>query len=588
MVVMKASAPLRPNKSLVAKPASSAVLLSQKSALVVTACLLAAVYALYAPSLDFQFILDDHRFTNDPRIQMPDHVWEYFSNFVWAQFIGGPPSFYRPIFLLWMRINFLLSALSPWGWHLLSIAKHVAVAVLLGLLVWRLLRDRTAALLASALFVLHPAQAESVAWVTVPDPLMSAGLLASLLFFWMYREAVSSRQEPKDRKSRGRSKTEAPSSREGVWLVLSAAFYAASLLAKETAIVFPAVIFSLALFVPESSPVEAGSPKQPRQGWARRSRNALVQVTPFLGATLIYLLMRLNALDGKLGAATQHLSWATIVLSWPGILWFYAKTIFWPVRSYAFADGDLVEHYSAREVLLPAFAVVATVAALFVLAQWCWRKAGVELSRREARGVQSALFIGALLLVLPIVPALNLNALNPGDFLHGRYTYLPLAGLTMLLAAAWHLSGKARIPLVLFAAAVAVVLGVLTVSQEKMWKDDLTVFTTAHALAPRNQPVAKNLSDAQVQQALRLEDEGRCSEAVPVFEKVAKDYPQDWYAWAALGVCMVQLNDLPRAEESLRRAAEISHDARVTEQWQQLRANMGLPEIALPNTSLPK
>jgi tetratricopeptide (TPR) repeat protein len=152
----------------------------------------------------------------------------------------------------------------------------------------------------------------------------------------------------------------------------------------------------------------------------------------------------------------------------------------------------------------------------------------------------------------------------------------------MALAAAWRLSGKARIALAYFAAVVAIVFGELTVSQETMWKDDLTVFTTAHALAPRNAPVSRNLADAQVQQALQLEDEGRCGEAVPVFEQVAKDYPQDWYAWAALGVCMVQLNDLPKAEESLRRAAEISHDARVIEQWRQLRANMGLPNIALP------
>lgn len=582
MVAMKASAPLRPDTSLVAKPAAAADLLTPKPALAIAASLLAAVWAVYAPSLNFQFILDDHRFTNDPRIQMPDHVWEYFSNFVWAQFNGGPPSFYRPVFLLWMRINFLLSALSPWGWHFLSIAKHVAVAALLGLLVWQLLRDRTSALLASALFALHPAQTESVAWVTVPDPLMAASLLASLLFFWKYREAVSMRQEVGNRKSRGRARNEPASERYVLWFALSLAFYAAALLAKETAIIFPAVIFSLILFVPESMPAQPGSRKQPKESLAFRRRGALVQVTPFLAVTLIYLLMRLNALKGTLGAATQHLAWSTISLSWPAILWFYTKAIFWPVRSYAFANADLVERFSVQQTLLPVLAVACICAALFGLAAWCWRKARVELQGPEAAGVRSALLTGTLLLVLPIVPALNINALNPGDFLHGRYTYLPLAGLMMALAAAWRLSGKARIALAYFAAVVAIVFGELTVSQETMWKDDLTVFTTAHALAPRNALVSRNLADAQVQQALQLEDEGRCGEAVPVFEQVAKDYPQDWYAWAALGVCMVQLNDLPKAEESLRRAAEISHDARVIEQWRQLRANMGLPNIALP------
>jgi hypothetical protein len=48
--------------------------------------------------LGFQFILDDHRFAADPRIQQSGHVWDYFANFVWAQFTGAPPSFYRPMF----------------------------------------------------------------------------------------------------------------------------------------------------------------------------------------------------------------------------------------------------------------------------------------------------------------------------------------------------------------------------------------------------------------------------------------------------------------------------------------------------------
>ena len=53
--------------------------------------------------------------------------------------------------------------------------------------------------------------------------------------------------------------------------------------------------------------------------------------------------------------------------------------------------------------------------------------------------MQRAVVLGALILVLPILLALNLNSLNPGDFLHGRYTYLPLTGLMILLATLWHL-----------------------------------------------------------------------------------------------------------------------------------------------------
>jgi hypothetical protein len=177
-------------------------LLSTRTLLAIAFCCLVLLFVVYGQSLQFQFILDDHRFTADRRIQESGHIWDYFASFVWAQFNGAPPSFYRPVFLLWMRINFLLSGSSPWGWHLLSITKHALVAAMLGVLAWKLLRDSMAALLAATLFALHPAQTESVSWVTVPDPLMSAGILIALLCYFRYSEPASVKQHGRAKKSR--------------------------------------------------------------------------------------------------------------------------------------------------------------------------------------------------------------------------------------------------------------------------------------------------------------------------------------------------------------------------------------------------
>ncbi len=152
------SAPTRLQKPPISAPASRELgLLSRPGFfLPVALCLVAAVFVVYAPTLDYQFIVDDHFFTSDPRVQTSGHVWEYFTDYVWAEYDGGPATFYRPLFILWTRLNFILCGLSPWGWHLLSIAKHVLVAVLLGMLAWKLLRDRFAALIAATLFALHP------------------------------------------------------------------------------------------------------------------------------------------------------------------------------------------------------------------------------------------------------------------------------------------------------------------------------------------------------------------------------------------------------------------------------------------------
>ncbi len=555
-------------------------LLSPRAFLAVALCLAAVIFAVYSPALKFQFVLDDHRYTGDPRIQDSGHVWEYFANYVWAQFTGGPPSFYRPLFILWLRMNFIVSALSPWGWHFLSITTHLAVAGLLGLLVWTLLRDRVAALVAMALFALHPAQAESVALISVPDPLMCTCILGAVILYLKYAAGFpgSQAQEKKSRKvARSKDTTPPPTS---WWLIASASLCFAALLTKETAMVLPAMIFVVAFLMPRAKAGPRGSEKNEDAVFRSRLVRAFRETLPFAGATVLYLLMRRNAFGGKFGSLTQHLSWRTVLLSWPATLWFYVKALLWPIQSHAFADPTLAEGFSLGGVLLPAVGVGCAVATLAAALFWAWRKAQRELTDRDAAGVKYALLIGTLLLVLPILPALHLNALNPGDFLHGRYTYLPSVGLMLLVATGWHLSGKLRIPLLCACGVLALLFTALAVSQEQQWKDDLTIYTIAHALAPHNAPVAKNLANAHVQLALHQADDGQCSQAMPVFEQVSRDYPEDWYAWAGLGICFVQLNNLPKAEESLHRAADLSHNPRVMQQWQDLRAKMGLPSSA--------
>jgi hypothetical protein len=565
-------------------PAGTKGLLSPWNLGLVTIALVAGVFLVYSPALNFQFILDDHRFLGDPRLQSSGHLWEYFTSYVWAQSVGAPVSFYRPVFVLWLRLNFILSGMSSWGWHLLSIVKHVTVAVLLGLLVWKLLRDRVAALIASTLFALHPAQTESVAWITVPDPLMSAAVVCTLLLYLIYAERVPADCQPAEKsnqRSRQQIRVKSKDDYSTVWLMASAAACLTALMAKETAIVLPAILFALALITPFAKPGREQIAGGKSSGFGVRLVSAVRETLPFLGVTVVYLLLRINALGGRLSPPTQHLPWGTVLLSWPAVLWFYVKVMLWPVRSHAFADPSLVDTFSTRTVLLPTLGVCCALALLIGVCVWAWKTARRELPDREAAGVNRALLLGATLLVLPVLLALNLNALNPGDFLHGRYTYLPLTGLMLLVATGWHLAKKRHTILLVAAGLLAAVFSVLAFRQEGAWKDDLTVFTVAHQNAPHNEPVAMNLVRARVQIALELADAGRCDEAVPTFEEAIGQYPQDWYAWAGLGECRFKRNDLPGAEQSLRRAAELSHEPRITQAWQQVRAKMGLSSAPL-------
>jgi hypothetical protein len=409
---------------------------------------------------------------------------------------------------------------------------------------------------------------------------MSGALLVSLLLYLEYAERVvagaqSDAGKPR-RKSQKRIRANTKSQASMAWLIASVASFMAALMAKETAIIWPAVLFVTVLMEPFDGPNGGKASREGRVGLAGRAFLALREIVPFLGVTMLYLLLRIRALGGYVSPATQHLAWTTVLLSWPSSLWFYVRVLLWPVRSGAFADPNLAETFSLRGVFLPCLGVGCAVAVLIGGCVWAWRKAHRELGNREAAGVRWGLLLGVGILVLPILLTLNLNALNPGDFLHGRYTYLPLTGLMLLLATGFHLLKNGRAILLTVAGLVAVAFGVLTIQQERDWKDDLTIFTAAHENAPHNGPVAQNLARAHVQVALELDEAGRCNEAVPIFEEAIRQYPQDWYAWAGLGECRVKLNDLPGAEQSLRRAAELSHEPRVREEWQAVREKIGL------------
>lgn len=592
------AAPTRLQKPPISAPVSGASGLFSRPGFFIPVALffIAAVFAVYAATLNFQFVVDDHFFTSDPRVQSSGHLWEYFANYAWAEYPGGPAAFYRPLFILWMRVNFILAGMSPWGWHLLSIAKHVVAAVLLGLLAWKLLRDRFAALMAGTLFALHPAQVESVAWATVPDPLMSAGVLCTVLLYLRYARLRHVRgfpeSEVQERRSRKGALPKKASQPSVLWLWSSAAICLVTLFAKETAIILPVVIFALAIYRPRGEPaatdrvptdrapkdrVPKDRAKSKGASLGTRLAQAFYQIVPFACVTFLYLFMRFNALGGKLSTQAQHLPWSTVLLSWPATLWFYVKVLLWPIRSYAFADPVLAEGFSVRGVLWPSLGVACAAGVLAGALIWAWRKADRDLSPDEAVGVEYALLLGVLLLVLPILLTLDLNALSAGDFLHGRYTYLPLAGLMLLVATGCRLTRKHRMALLCAGGLLGVVFAALTMSQEQQWKDDLTVLTVAHQLAPLNTRVAQALADARVHAALQLDADGRYSEALPVLEQVTAENPQDWYAWAALADCYYQLNNFSEAEKSLHRAAELSHKAEVLQQWQELRTEMGLP-----------
>ena len=122
-----------------------------------TGIVLGLTFAVYAQTLGFQFVHDDvGQIVENPAVQSWHYLAQYFTAQVWA---GVTPellgNYYRPLFLIWLRLNDAVFGLHPWAWHLTTLLLHVAVTGLVYLLAWRIVKDRWTALLAALIFGLH-------------------------------------------------------------------------------------------------------------------------------------------------------------------------------------------------------------------------------------------------------------------------------------------------------------------------------------------------------------------------------------------------------------------------------------------------
>src|SRR5208282_2990003 len=85
----------------------------------------------------------------------------------------------------------------PFGFHLLSLALHMGVVLLLFAVTEQLFGDRLLSLVAAGLFALHPIHTESVAWIAgVTDLELSFFFLLTFLLYLRLEKWGSQRAAP--------------------------------------------------------------------------------------------------------------------------------------------------------------------------------------------------------------------------------------------------------------------------------------------------------------------------------------------------------------------------------------------------------
>jgi tetratricopeptide (TPR) repeat protein len=425
------------------------------------AMLLAAI--AYCRTLASSFVLDDFGIiVINPWLESWRFIPKFFTAHVWASLgWSGGGNYYRPLFLLWLSFNRHLFGLTPAWWHLTAVALHLACSFLAYALAKRILRDDVTASLAALLFAAFPGHIEAVAWISgSSELLLAASFLAAFILYMDWASPATSKPKP-------------------TLLIGSIAAYTCALLAKETAMVLPFLVFAHSWVFPR---------KQSENSYPRivsRMRGAFASTFPYLLVTLAYFVARTAALSGS-ATSQSHAPLKNVLLTLPAAILFYAQHLAWPFRLSYLYDFDLVTQPAFANFIGPLVAVVTISVVLWLIV------------RRSA--LAKFLLCWIAFLTAPAVAALMLFSRH--DYVHDRYLYLPSVGFCILLAtliaqiaglAAVRMTGvTSPLAAAILSLALAVVFAVSTFRQAAYWDNDIALLTWASQRAPHN-PLARQL-----------------------------------------------------------------------------------------------
>ncbi len=462
--------------------------------------LFALTFLTYLPALRNGWIWDDdHYLTRNPALNDAGGLVR-----IWTE-PAASPQYYPAVFTsFWIERR--LFGLRPAGYHLTNIALQGLNAACL----WKLLEglELPGALLAAALFAVHPIEAESVAWVTERKNVLSGFFyLLALLAYLGYR------------KKRGTK----PSAGRRPYLT-SLAFFVLAMLSKTVSASMPVAALLIIAW---------------KEGkWDRRE---LARLLPFFAAAVagglatVYLERHLVGAMGKewdLGA------WARLLLAGRSF-WFYAGKIFWPAHlAFIYPRWRVDPAIWWQWLFTPA-------CLLLVLILWIRRK---QIGRGPLAAV---LFFAAAL-----VPALGFFDVYPFRFSYvaDHFQYHAGVGILALAAAgATVLARRLRVrrPVCWVAGGVVVaVLAGMTFAQCRMYQDPETLWRATLERDPSAWMAETNLATV-------LSDEGRVPEALEHYQAALRLKPDYSVGENNLGVALDKLGRRDEAMQHYRRAIEL-------------------------------
>jgi len=166
----------------------------------------------------------------------------------------------------------------------------------------------------------------------------------------------------------------------------------------------------------------------------------------------------------------------------------------------------------------------------------------VLFAYRAARRVRQ-LWVAYAWFLFPLLPSLNTRWMNEDDFIHDRYTYMSMLGISLILGLAFaelkqRRPGTKLVPIL--AAGLLAALAFASAIQSQYWVNDVHLFSRAVEVAPQNEWAHLNRGAA-------LTARGKDAEAAPEFVR-SYELKAGWRAADFAGFAYQNTGDLAQAE----------------------------------------
>lgn len=426
--------------------------------------------------------------------------FEGIKNLLTGYHIGN----YHPLTMLSFAIEYKLFGLNPRAFHFFNLLFHLINVWLVYRFIILLSKRTEVAAIVAVLFAIHPMHVESVSWISErKDVLYAMFYLASLITYLKYTN-----------------------SNQKKYLNYSVLFFLLSLLSKSMAVTLPAILILLDYYLDR-----------------KPERKTIIEKIPYILLSLVFGLLALKSQgeSGAISLAPQFELFDRLFIAGNALLTYCVKLIL-PINLSAMYDypvktNDLLPwiYYLSPFILIAIFLAIIKIS-----------------TNRKDTIFGTLFFLSTISLVIQVIPFGRAIVAD-------RYTYIPYIGLFYIIGQFYCVIIDSKTDILKrlkpyiknTAIGIALLLAVLTLNRNKVWKNGLTLFEDVIKKNP-------NIGYAYFARAEAKDDIKDYHGAISDFTEAIRFDPTFMDAYLNRGVMRHYVGDNPGAIADFTKAIELN------------------------------